>query len=72
MRRTPERQRALQVVEEPFLELAAGGRIADDANLVTRRDLCLGQIADVAEDSPDGRPEAMHYAQPLVTVVSPA
>ena len=41
-------------VEQPFLEFAAGGRIADDADGMTGGDLRLGQVAHMPENPSDG------------------
>ena len=49
-----ERQHVLHLLEQAFLEFAAGGRIADDADGMPGGDLRLGQVAHMAENSSDG------------------
>jgi hypothetical protein len=49
-----ERQHVLHLLEQLFLERAARGRIADDADGMSGGDLRLGQVAHMPENSPDG------------------
>ena len=61
--RYAEREARLQLLEQALLEIAARGRIADDADLMPGGDLRLGQVAHMPEDAADRRPKAMDDPQ---------
>jgi hypothetical protein len=61
--RNAKREARLQLLEQALLEVAARGRIADDADLMASGGLSLGQVAHMPEDASDGRPETMDDPQ---------
>jgi hypothetical protein len=46
--------------------LAAGEAVGDDADMVAALGLSIGEIQDVAEDSPDRRPHRMQNSKRLI------
>src|SRR5690606_21664388 len=63
----PEREMGADLVEERVLEGAAREAVADDADGMACLRMELGEIAHMAEDPADGRPEAMDDAQGTVS-----
>src|SRR5690606_9252363 len=61
--RDAEREARLQLLEQALLEIAASGRVADDADLMAGGGLGLGQVAHMTEDTSDRRPETMDDPQ---------
>ena len=53
----------LQLLEQALLEVAAGRRIADDADQMPCGDLRFGEVAHMPEDASDRRPKAVHDPQ---------
>ncbi|MNY64941.1 hypothetical protein D3C86_2021260 [compost metagenome] len=56
------------LLEQPVLVRAAGGAVADDADLVTRAAVLLRQIPDMAENATHGRAKAVNDAQGLLVL----
>ena len=55
-----KRQLGFDAVKQLFLIRSAGGGIADDADLVTRADLRIDEIAHMPENAADRGAETMH------------
>jgi hypothetical protein len=59
----PQGELAAHLLEQTRLEIAAGGGIADDPDLVSGGDLRVGQVANMPENASDRRPETMDDPQ---------
>jgi hypothetical protein len=66
-----ERQMGRDLIEKLGFMGAAGGGIADDPDLMARRDLRMREVTHMPEDAAHRRPETMQNAERLTHSADP-